>query len=137
MSNQPTPPFFFLIIPSCLTFNWNARLILVIFHYQKNRKVTGVSRVQVDKSSSSSSKNPMETTRPVRRVHFATAELRPDIGSDSSDDDNLSSYHVSLLPSRRIVDGGGDEIRDGGSLMRQEKWWRNEAYYAALAIPIF
>lgn len=91
--------------------------------------MSGVSRVQVDEASS-----PVQS-RPVRRVHFATAELRPDIGSDSSDDDNLSSYHVSLLPSRRIVDDD-DEIRDGGNV-RQEKWWRNEAYYAALAIPIF
>lgn len=90
--------------------------------------MSGVSRVQVDEASS-----PVQT-RPVRRVHFATAELRPDIGSDSSEDDNLSSYHVSLLPSRRIVDN--DEIRDGENV-RQEKWWRNEAYYAALAIPIF
>ncbi|KAJ4386509.1 hypothetical protein N0V93_009406 [Gnomoniopsis smithogilvyi] len=90
-----------------------------------NRKERDVPKIEV-------SETPARETRPPRRVHFATAELRPDIGNETSEDDNLSSYHVSLLPSRHDA----EETRDGDDV-RLEKWWRKDAYYAALAIPIF
>lgn len=74
---------------------------------------------------------PKRDPRPERQVHFATAELVPVFDSDSDDDDNLSAYHVSLLPSRRQL----EDYEVGGET--RDRWWRDSSYYAALAIPIF
>lgn len=69
--------------------------------------------------------------RPARRVHFATAELVPDFGKDSGEDDNLSGHHVSLLPSRSYDEEDHDRDK------RPKRWWRDESFVTAMAIPIF
>lgn len=88
-------------------------------------KISSVSHVQ------EASRPTVRERRPARRVHFATAELRPNFGSDSSEDDDDSGRHVSLLPSR----SHDEDSQDGGN--KRSKWWNDESYLTAMAMPIF
>lgn len=54
----------------------------------------------------------------------------PDVSSESGKENDLFDHHVSLLPSRFIEEDYGDCGK------KADRWWRDESYITAMAIPI-